>query len=389
MTEAHGNPQPPFRTHVCLVSGEAAANLLPVLDPAFRPREAVLIESPQMRQHGKWLGEAMSANGIARVRHVPIKDAYDITGIERELEEFLGREPEHTAIALNVTGGTKPLAIAAQQVFSRSGIAVFYLERERSEVSFIGGGAPKRVLKARLKLEDYFLAHGHTVARLERARPPVADVELARELVKEISSLGKAIPLLNMCASSAEQKPGFCSDSLKPGQRSPHFERLVMLLETAGHVKWEGTDRLRFKDEEARAFANGGWLDFYVHDEFLALQQRNRAGDGARNVRVVQADGTRNELDLALFARNRLHVVECKTRGFTSKAASDEARKALFQLDSLSSLGGLNTRALFVSYLPLNETILQRAKGMRIRTVVGPDLGKLSSEMEKWTAQPY
>lgn len=377
-----------FKTHVCLVSNEAAANLLPVLDPDFRPREVVLVESPQMRKQGQWLEKVMIANGLARIRHLPVKDAFDIPGIELELDKFLEGESEPAAMALNVTGGTKPLAIAAQQAFGRHRIAVFYLQRERSEVSFIGGDGTKQVLKARLKLEDYFRAHGHEVSLLDRTAPAQADLDLARELVKEIGSLGAAIPRLNWCGSRAEGRADLCSDPLEPRDRNAHFERLVALIERAGKASWKA-DRLCFSSEPARAFATGGWFELYVHDEFLALQRRGIGGDGARNLHIVQPNGTKNEFDLAFFARNRLHLVECKTRGFTGSEAEQEARKALYQLDSLTALGGLNTRAMFVSYRALDSATLQRAKDLRIRTVVGNDLGQLASELEKWTAQAF
>jgi len=36
--------------HVCLVSEQATPNFIPVLDARFRPREVILVVSPQMRE---------------------------------------------------------------------------------------------------------------------------------------------------------------------------------------------------------------------------------------------------------------------------------------------------------------------------------------------------
>ena len=40
---------PHYTTHLCLVSGQATPNLLPVLDEAWRPKKVVLACSAQMK----------------------------------------------------------------------------------------------------------------------------------------------------------------------------------------------------------------------------------------------------------------------------------------------------------------------------------------------------
>lgn len=52
--------------HVCLVSEEATPNFIPVLDTRFRPREVILVVSPQMRERARWLKEAL-AHRVERV----------------------------------------------------------------------------------------------------------------------------------------------------------------------------------------------------------------------------------------------------------------------------------------------------------------------------------
>jgi hypothetical protein len=87
--------------------------------------------------------------------------------------------------------------------------------------------------------------------------------------------------------------------------------------------------------------------------------------DSALNLVVVSANGTKNEIDAAILHRNRLTLVECKTRNYVF-SAEKEAADALYKLDSLTQLGGLRTSGILVSCLPLRDFIVKRANGLHI-----------------------
>jgi hypothetical protein len=95
----------------------------------------------------------------------------------------------------------------------------------------------------------------------------------------------------------------------------------------------------------------------------------------------LRGDAGSNELDVAFLARNRLHIVECKTRSFRERHSAAEA---VYKLDALSALGGLNTRGMLVSYRPLSDGDRQRAADLRIRTVVGSAVANLRDELLRW-----
>lgn len=121
-----------FPIHVCLVSQQATPNFIPALDSRTRPEEVILVVSPHMRKQAGWLGEAFRARGI-RVSEYPIGDPWDIAGIQESLLQLV-LERADPRLALNVTGGTKPMAIAAQQVFDSEKLQIFYVHPERNEL---------------------------------------------------------------------------------------------------------------------------------------------------------------------------------------------------------------------------------------------------------------
>ena len=97
-----------FDTHLCLVSTQATPNLTPALDPDFRPRKVVLAVSPDMRERGMWLGNVLKRHGVL-IERLEITDPYSYDQCWESFAEWLEEQAE--GIALNVTGGTKVMAM--------------------------------------------------------------------------------------------------------------------------------------------------------------------------------------------------------------------------------------------------------------------------------------
>ncbi|MCI7719047.1 MAG: DUF1887 family CARF protein, partial [[Pasteurella] aerogenes] len=112
-----------YDIHVCLVSDQAAANLLPVAVPEFKPEKAIFFVTEAMKKNGKAdnLKKAFQSLGIA-VYEYELSSPFDFEITETEvldiLAEFNGKAFKELNIALNVTGGTKVMAMAAQSIFS-------------------------------------------------------------------------------------------------------------------------------------------------------------------------------------------------------------------------------------------------------------------------------
>jgi hypothetical protein len=103
-------------THVVLVSDQPTPNITPALDGEFRPAHMALAVSPDKARQAEWLTEALRDTGI-RVEIWRIDDAWDIEHIRDRLLDLLAAARADEILALNVTGGTKPMAIAAYEVF--------------------------------------------------------------------------------------------------------------------------------------------------------------------------------------------------------------------------------------------------------------------------------
>ena len=373
--------------HLCLVSEQATPNFIPVLDTRFRPREVVLVVSPQMRERASWLKQAIEHRGVVVTEHV-IEDAWDIPRAQDALLELVAAR-EGTNFALNVTGGTKPMAIAAQEVFRVGKLPIFYVHPAKNQVLPLFTGEPPFAIEERVGLEDFLAIHGFREVRRDRHEYPESHVDYAEEFVKEVERFGDPLRTLNALAKSAE---GTLRVGLRHYGDDHRLGELLDKLTRYGLARIEKQE-LVFPDETARFFINGGWLELHIarvltrHADELGVQ------DHARSLVVESVKGARNEIDVAFLAHNRLFLVECKTKRFlearaASSAADGPGAESLYKLDSLTALGGLNTRGALVSYQPLGKWDRQRAEDLCIRIVETGQLRNLTKHLREWMSAP-
>jgi hypothetical protein len=101
-------------THLCLVSAQATPNLTPVLDPALGPQRVILLVSPEMERRAEWLEAVLRRYSVCAARWL-IRDPWDLEHVQTRVLELLEGERgsgEAQGIALNATGGTKPMSSA-------------------------------------------------------------------------------------------------------------------------------------------------------------------------------------------------------------------------------------------------------------------------------------
>jgi hypothetical protein len=378
-----------FDTHVILVSGQPTPNITPALDPDTRPSEIVMLVSPDMGPRAEWLTEVLRPTGV-RIHRRELADPYDVEAIrERVLELLIERDGE--AIALNATGGTKPMAIAAYEEFRQAGKPIFYVHPERDRLIWMHPSQwPSRDLANRVKLDAFLKAHGATLApRPAGYGMPEPLRTLADGLVLRVEHYQAALGTLNWAASLAERAKSLVSPDLSAALRRDDVRNLVGWFEAEGLVAVR-QGRLHFADETARFFANGGWLEQHVYATAQALKREHPGiqdlGRGLEVARENKGGPVRNELDVALLAENRLYVIECKTRKFDGETDTGGAgAEAVYKLDALANLlGGLQAKAMLVSYQPLGSAILNRARDYRIRTCAGGELRELKETLRQW-----
>jgi hypothetical protein len=361
------------KTHVLLVSDQAAPNLLAALDTDLKPHEAVLMVSNK-----KVLREA----GV-RTSRVALQDEHDFDRLKEALL-VVASEQEGQSIALNVTGGTKLMALAAQSVAQAEGWSVFYVDIDTDEVIWLSPEPRRQKLSQQLRLPHYLRSYGFSLEnRLQPLQPKRPHHDLLQTLVRQVGSLEQPLSQLNWLGQESEDKKTLQVELSEPQRDSRGLETLLRDFEEAGVLSISG-NILTFASEEGRDFAKGGWLEQYVSDEVNKAAEKLAIRDKGINLVVVDREGVKNELDVAFLAHNRLFIIECKTARMDNPKAP-KANDALFKLSEICRrVGGLGAHGMLASYRPLRNEEKLLANALNVKLACGSDLVRLGEKLKGW-----
>lgn len=373
-------------THLLLISAQAVPNLTPVLDRAFAPAGVILAVSPDMAERADWIEQVLRPRGVA-VERCAIDDAWDIERTRDQLLDLMA-EREGQDIALNATGGTKPMSIAAYEIFRQFDQPIFYVHPEQDRIIWLHPAhRPSHPLEDRIRLDAFLQAHGaRVVASAEKQGIPSHLRELTAELIAGVDRLQRPLATLNWLANRAERR---LQVELESHHQHPDLLDLIDRFGELDLLQLRG-DKLRFADEAARFYVNGGWFEEHVYSELFNLRGEIKGfqdlGRGIEVARQSPRGEIPNELDVAFLADNRLYLIECKTRNWRSDFAANAGADALYRLDALGDLlGGLQARSMLISYYNLIPADRQRAHNMGVHSCAGREIRQLRRALLDWT----
>lgn len=375
-------------THVCLVYNTATAHVVPALDPATRPREVILVHGPDHRHRAESLAKVLRPTGIA-VAFWPVEDIWDVAHLQNRLLELMG-EYEGQTLALNASGGTRPMSMAAFEIFREFGLPVFYLHPRTDRLHWLHDRARPPVDCAdRVKLPAFLRAHGIEPGERATTGIPSRLRELTEDLIRVVETIERPLSALNWLASQAD------NDRLRSPRLDDHqlrWEPLTSLIErfeAAGVLRFQG-GALEFADEAARFYANGGWLEEHVFGLLYGLRkdlpQLQDVGRGVEILRDASGRAVKNEIDVVFLANNHVFLIECKTKRFAKQPDADgPGAEVLYKLDTLRGLfDGLRAHVMLVSYQALSDWDRQRAKDLGVEVCVGDRLSGLKNQLRNW-----
>ncbi len=375
------------KIHLLLVSREPLPNLTPLLDPDIKPDMAILLVSDDMQQRAQWLQDVARSNGM-QTRSLAIDNPWDIQQLQQQVAELIV-EYADSELVLNATGGTKPMSIAAYEEFRSQGLPVYYVHPGSDCIVWMHDKElPVQRISNQLRLEPFLLAHGARVIDIQRNRPRVRDVELADKIIDDIRHYGHAVSEINHLAYSAAN--GALQSQKISDLRSANAEALRDLIdffEINGLLR-ETNDRLVFADETSRHYVNGLWLESWLYQQVLAVADKtadihDQAAGLVLDRQLERGKPVRNELDVAFLYRNRLHLIECKTRRM--KSGGSVGTDPLYKLKAIKPImGGLKARAMLVSLLPVPDHDKTRAAEMGISVLDATQLKNISGHIKSF-----
>jgi hypothetical protein len=368
-----------------LVSAQAAPNLLAAADTELRPQRAVLVTSPAMRDRAAALEAVLREMGVAAER-LDLRNEHDPQAIAEDLLALAARL-DGEQVHLNLTGGTKLMALTALAVAETAGWTSFYVDVDTDHVVWLGRTAPApRKLNESVRLRHYLGAYGISIeGDPDRRTATAAEQAFIEDILLYYDHYLQALPLLNGALQRAEDARTLTIELSAAEQDSKSLGELLGFAQKGGLASLGGS-RLTLASEGCRDFLKGGWLEQHVFDTVTQLASELPVRDRALNLTVLHRDVI-SELDVAFLCRNRLHVIECKTANLRLNDGG-RANDALFKLaENARRLGGLATRSLLVSYRLLREPELRLARLLQVEVAHGRDLPRLREKLLAWCRQ--
>lgn len=315
-----------MKTAIILLSEQTLPNVLFLKQ--FGPFERyIFLTTSKMKQEGRsdWV---MQAAGIAsqKVKHIVVDSENANASLEQLANESF--DPD-TPCLLNLTGGTKMMALAAYAHFAAlPQVQIIYLPIGSDHFLEISPEPKKIQLTATLSIDEYFAAHG-IVIRGENSTW-LSDASEAYRVYEHVTGRMK-----NQSIPSTHKE--IQSPALTPKQR-----------------RFYGGDWLEV------------WLANTVHKELEIPLKDIRVGIKLNRQGIHEQ--TSNEYDVLFMYKNRLYTGEAK-RFVSDKFEMDKINKELFKFAAIHTQLGLFAKPFFVIANDIGsskEALTEQCKMLRL-----------------------
>jgi hypothetical protein len=358
--------------HVLLVSEQPMPNFLPILNVELRPDTVTLVVSDKMKDRAMWLKTEIEKHQVKILPDISIGS--NVSNIAEIQAKLLRWADENSLLmensALNVTGGTKPMAIAAQEVFRMAGRPVFYVDVSTDSAMWLPqGNEVSNIihLQKTPTIGQFFGLNGITIVAgdFRSVLPNDKWAHFYSEVASAPQKWASAIRELNRIASEAELNRSLEFSSDEASFRIPEWSELMEMLHVDELVRYKKNGRDEdFCSAEARRFCNGVWLEHYVFEKLKSMGFDKK--HALMNVKISDARGNFNELDAVVLHNNICYVIEDKTRNMKRDGVADSA---VYKLAQLSSKMGLKARGILVSALDVRSVDEERARAYNVDVI--------------------
>ncbi len=382
-----------FDTHVCIVSGQAAPNLLALLDPQLKPQWAVLLTSREMLTQSHNLIKVLQEAGV-QTEVIALPDAHDYAKIQEAL--FALEDTRYGKIAVNVSGGTKLIALALNSISESCKWPVFYVDLDINRVIWLPqAGAelrPAAPLQEQLRLRHYLQSYGFTIPNpIEKPARSSDEEHFIQKVVTQYAQLERGLSQLNFIGQRSESSRKL-EVTLSDNERDSRSLSDLLSIAASSKLIKQSDGVITYASEAARNFSKGGWLEVQTFYAVTQLTTELQIRDRACNLEVLSGNQAKNEIDIAFLAGNRLHTIECKTgnlynTGNTNgnEAKLNKANDALYKLaENARRFGGIGTKSMLVTFRSLQESELKLAQALNLTVVHGKQIENLSQAIRKW-----
>jgi hypothetical protein len=315
-----------------------------------------------------------------------IPDVINTTALHGALQSlFSYLESKNTTVKLNASCGIRHRLLSVYENFRYNRWPIYVVEPNSDRMCWLYPQNKDDIqVQDKITVEDYLTVFGARAEFTEQSSQ-ISDslFNIGKKWASNALELGPGLATLNYLATTCRKEQTLSVALSDKQQTYKELASLIQDLVDVGLATYHnGT--LTFATDDCRRFSNGEWLETYVHKSIeLIKHSMPTIQDQALNVQVYRQAATkevRNELDVATVVNNKLHIIECKTKGMR-----DDGDDTLYKLESLRDLlGGIQARAMLVSFRPLRYNDISRAKDLGLALIGPEELAELDSHLLKW-----
>ncbi|RMG38852.1 MAG: DUF1887 family protein [Methanobacteriota archaeon] len=330
------------------------------MDPELDGYLIVTTEQMQGKGVKDWVFKACDISDRKIIDEVVVPP-HDLDAISQILESSLLPNARYH---VNLTTGTKMMAIAVYDLFKRRWDSIYYVTYNRELIKiFPSDERFKRPLKTSIKLKEYLTAYGH--------KPKVnSSVQMNEQLVEDFFAffLEKGMP------DCFPQFFEFRNNKKTKSVRIDSEMRDCLQKISSFFKDVESLDRKLIK------FITGDWLEHWVYKTIKA--ELRLSNDYIAKSVIIEKKGTSNELDVVFVFNDQFYTVECKSSLFKYNDKGNIIANTVYKSDSLQSEFGLYPRTAILTMDDLDafsDKAKKRAKNKRITLIGKQELRKVAS----------
>lgn len=370
-----------YSVHVCFATGQPDANLLPVLQQTTKKLEKVImLATPSMAKNAQWFQEALrdkvKVELVSLQSDLHVNEIYDV--LLKILPEYEGR------VIVNITGGTKLMAISTFSVCASLGVPFFYSDLQSFKQYYFEEFPLKldsphseetigsEIMETRRYLNIFLKARGFEPINIQEwhafssEEKEYADFLMRRCSDERRKQLMSGIKLLNKAAAEVYNDKSSLEASI---ELTDELNWFLDEITKYGWVKYEKKPselmgRLKFANKEIARFLAGRWFEQYCAQAIKELGLQIKIFHGE-----VDKEGVPNELDAIFLYKGKLHLIEVKTANLKN---NPKAQDALNKLNSLGHrLGGYSAKTCLISLEKISTSTKKRAGDYKITCIEG------------------
>ena len=321
-------------------------------------------------------------------------DAYKKESVLKNLQDYDWSRFE--SIIVNITGGTKIMALAAYEFFSSRKAQIWYTpENDNSTYYQLNDHSNSRLISYKTSVDEYLRCRGieksenHYSEKQPTFKQNITKDFFNKFIGDEIKKEAlESLRLLLRADSANKLFLKYLEKGLKLNEKQipvEDFDEMLTKENIKEYIKEVGFEEYvddGILHKELVTYLTGGWFEEYVYNILSEkITNKNNIKLGVvlnqKPKKRRQANYfTNNDLDIVLTNSNTFYLIECKSAGMSDKELFN---KTAYTASALRKYFGLTVKSVLCTLSQLNELQKERAE---ILDVTVFDLNTFSNKDE-------